>query len=243
MRSILLSRSVVVLAAGSAVAAVLAGFGTRAGWWHFRTGFQALTWAAYGGLGAAILGCAALLLAWWTRQRRATMFTVVGILIGLVVVGIPWQMKRTAQRVPAIHDISTDTDDPPRFDVVLPLRKDAPNAADYGGPAIAAQQHAAYPDVRPLLLRMPSSQAFTQALHAAEAMGWEIVAADPIEGRLEATDTTFWFGFKDDIVVRIQGQPDGSRVDVRSVSRVGKSDVGTNAQRIRAYLRRLGSAP
>jgi uncharacterized protein (DUF1499 family) len=167
------------------------------------------------------------------------MLTIVGILIGLVVVGIPWQMKRTAQRVPAIHDISTDTDDPPRFDAVLPLRKDAPNAADYGGPEIAAQQHAAYPDVRPLLWRMPSSHAFTQALHAAEAMGWEIVAADPIEGRLEATDTTFWFGFKDDIVVRIQGQPDGSRVDVRSVSRVGRSDVGTNARRIRKYLRRL----
>jgi uncharacterized protein (DUF1499 family) len=168
------------------------------------------------------------------------MLAVAGLLVGLTVVGIPWQMKRTAQRVPAIHDISTDTDDPPRFDAVLPLRKEEPNAADYGGPEIARQQHAAYPDVRPLLLRIPSHQAFTQALHAAEAMGWEIVAADPVEGRLEATDTTFWFGFKDDIVVRVQAQPDGSRVDVRSVSRVGKSDVGTNARRIREYLRRLG---
>ena len=167
------------------------------------------------------------------------MLTVVGILIGLVVVGIPWQMKRTAQRVPAIHDISTDTDDPPRFDAVLPLRKDAPNAADYGGPEIAAQQHAAYPDVRPLLWRMPSSQAFTQALHAAEAMGWEIVAADPIEGRLEATDTTFWFGFKDDIEVRITAQGADSRVGVRSKSRVGRGDAGANAARIRAYFERL----
>jgi uncharacterized protein DUF1499 len=240
MRSALLSRSVVVLAAVSALVAMLAGFGTRAGWWHFRTGFQLLTWAAYGGLGTAILGFAAFLIAWWTRQRRAAMLAVAGLLVGLIVVGIPWQMKRTAQRVPAIHDVSTDTDDPPHFNAVLPLRKDAPNAAGYGGPDIAAQQHAAYPDVGSLLMHMPSHQAFTKALHAAEAMGWEIVAADPVEGRLEATDTTFWFGFKDDIVVRISSQPDGSRVDVRSVSRVGRSDVGTNARRIREFLRRLG---
>jgi len=91
-----------------------------------------------------------------------------------------------------------------------------------------------------LLLPMPAAQAFTAAVQTAEALGWEVVAADPVAGRLEATDTTFWFGFKDDIVVRIRSQPDGSRVDVRSVSRVGRSDVGTNARRIREFLRRLG---
>ena len=67
-------------------------------------------------------------------------------------------------------------------------------------------------------------------------MGWEIVASDPAAGRIEATDTTFWFGFKDDVVVRVAAAPDGSRVDVRSLSRVGLSDVGTNAARIRKYL-------
>ena len=122
---------------------------------------------------------------------------------------------------------------------MLPLRKNATNPADYGGPEIAAQQHSAYPDIQPLALPIPNQQAFTQALQAAEAMGWAIVATNPVEGRIEATDTTFWFGFKDDIVVRIQPRGDGSRVDIRSVSRVGKSDVGTNAQRIRAYSRRL----
>ena len=70
-------------------------------------------------------------------------------------------------------------------------------------------------------------------------MGWEIVAANAEEGRIEATDTTLWFGFKDDVVVRIQARDDESLLDVRSVSRVGKSDVGTNAQRIRAYLRKF----
>jgi uncharacterized protein (DUF1499 family) len=234
-----LNRTVVALSIMSAVAAVLAGFGTRAGWWHFRTGFQILTWAAYGGLGAAVLGCAVFLLAWRRRRRSAAIVAAAAALLGLIVVGIPWEMKRAAQRVPAIHDISTDTDHPPPFNVILALRKEAPNPADYGGPEIAAQQHAAYPDVGPLLLPMPAAQAFTAAVQTAEALGWEMIAADPVAGRLEATDTTFWFGFKDDIVVRISSQPDGSRVDVRSVSRVGRSDVGTNARRIREFLRRL----
>jgi uncharacterized protein (DUF1499 family) len=77
------------------------------------------------------------------------------------------------------------------------------------------------------------------AVAAARAMGWEVVAADRASGRIEATDTTRFFGFKDDVVIRVQAAPGGSRVDVRSVSRVGGSDVGTNATRIRAYLARL----
>ena len=237
-----LSRSALLLALGSAIAAILAGFGSRMGWWHFRTGFQILTWAAYGGLGSAILGFVACLAAVWRGQRRRAWLALVGLIVGLVVVGLPWQMKRTAQRVPPIHDITTDTDDPPRFTDILSLRKYAPNAADYGGPDLAAQQQAAYPDIQPLILRLPSQQAFTQALRAAHAMGWDIVAVNPAEGRIEATDTTLWFGFKDDIVVRIRARGDESRIDVRSVSRVGKSDVGTNARRIRAYVRRIREA-
>ena len=66
-----------------------------------------------------------------------------------------------------------------------------------------------------------------------------LVAAEAADGRIEATDTTFWFGFKDDVVVRVQPADNGSRIDVRSESRVGKSDVGTNARRIRAYLAKL----
>lgn len=151
-------------------------------------------------------------------------------------------MQRTAQRVPPIHDITTDTDDPPRFVDILSLRKYAPNSVDYGGPDIAAQQHAAYPDIQPITLRLPSHQAFTQALTAADAMEWDIVRVNSAEGRIEATDTTRWVGFKDDIVIRIQARGDESRIDVRSVPRVGKSDVGTNATRIRAYARRLRGA-
>jgi uncharacterized protein (DUF1499 family) len=222
-----------------AAAAVLAGLGSRWGWWHFRTGFQILTWAAYGGLAAAAVSFAGIVMALARAPRRGLISASLGLALGLVVVGIPWQLKLTAQRVPPIHDITTDTENPPAFVAVVPLRKDAPNPADYGGPEIAAQQQAAYPDLKPLLLNVSPEQAFGKALAAARVMGWEIVEANARDGRIEATDTTFWFGFKDDVVVRIRAGDQGTRIDVRSVSRVGKSDVGTNAKRIRAYIARL----
>jgi uncharacterized protein (DUF1499 family) len=85
-------------------------------------------------------------------------------------------------------------------------------------------------------LNVTPGRAFDRAVAAAKAMGWDIVASDPAGGRIEATDTTFWFGFKDDVVVRVTPQPAGSRVDVRSLSRVGGGDLGANAARIRAFL-------
>jgi uncharacterized protein (DUF1499 family) len=148
---------------------------------------------------------------------------------------------RTARTVPPIHDITTDTADPPRFVAVVPLRKDALNPIEYGGPEIAAQQQRAYPDLHPVTLPDPPARAFEHALAAARAQGWEIVEAAPAEGRIEATDTTRWFGFKDDVVVRVRMAENGSRLDVRSLSRVGRSDLGKNAARIRAFLRALGS--
>lgn len=238
MRSLQMLRlgafALAVLCAGGAVAA---GLGTRWGAWHFRTGFTILTWAAYGGLAAAVLGLVALLLD--RSSWKVISLALVTIVLGSLVSGIPWQMKQRARQVPPIHDITTDTDNPPDFVAILPLRRDAPNPVQYGGPELAAQQHEAYPDLRPLFLKIPSKDAFSKALEAARAMGWEIVDSNPEQGRIEATDTTLWFGFKDDIVVRVTPDREGSRIDVRSVSRVGKSDVGTNARRIQAYLRRI----
>jgi uncharacterized protein (DUF1499 family) len=143
-------------------------------------------------------------------------------------------------RGPHIHDITTDIENPPRLVSVLPLRKNAENSAEYGGPEIAAQQHTAYPDIVPLMLPMRPAQAFERALATARHRGWMIADANPAEGRIEATATTFWFGFKDDVVIRIVPVTGGSRLDMRSVSRVGVSDVGTNAARIRSYLKELG---
>jgi uncharacterized protein (DUF1499 family) len=214
----------------------IAGPGTRLGVWDFGTGFLLLRWAAYLGIAGVVLGLLALLM----RPSTGRGWLMVGVVAALVAVLLPWSWLRTAKRVPPIHDISTDTEHPPEFVAVLPLRVNAPNSTTYGGAEIAAQQHQAYPDVQPLTLNAPPAAAFERALGTARAMGWQIVAADRTAGRLEATATTPWFGFKDDVVVRITPKGGGSRVDVRSVSRVGGSDVGTNAKRIREFMKKMG---
>jgi len=223
-----------VICAGTGLAA---GLGTRWGLWHFRTGFMLLTWAAYGALVVVVLGLVALVVN--RSSNKAIFFALASIVLGMFVAGIPWQMKQRAQHVPPIHDITTDTENPPAFVAILPLRADAPNSVEYKGTEIAAQQRKAYPDLQPLTVNAPQDVAFRKALRAARDAGWDIVESRPDQGRLEATDTTLWFGFKDDIVVRVTSLDSTSRIDVRSVSRVGKSDVGTNATRIRTYLLKI----
>ena len=225
-----------VLAILAVTLVALAGPGTRLGVWDFRAGFQLLRWGAYLGIAAAGLGLVLLL----RRPLGASVAPpVLAIVLGGLAVFLPWRLMEQAKRVPPIHDISTDTERPPEFVAVRPLRAEAPNPVEYEGPEVARQQREAYPDVQPLRLPLPPGEAFGRALAAARASGWEIVAADSAEGRIEATATTAWFGFKDDVVVRITPEEGGSRVDVRSLSRVGKSDVGANAKRIREYLGRL----
>lgn len=216
---------------------LLAGPGYRLDVWHYRVSFKIMEYAAYLGIAAALLSLIGLVLA--HRNTSGLLLGALGLVIGGFCAWLPWHLLQTAKGVPPIHDISSDTQHPPEFIAVLPLRKDAPNSAVYEGAALAAQQQAAYPDLQPLLLEVPPAEAFERALHAARGLGWEIVAAEPAMGRIEATDTTFWFGFKDDVVVRIAPAQTGSRIDVRSVSRAGKSDVGANAARIRRYLAAL----
>jgi uncharacterized protein (DUF1499 family) len=119
------------------------------------------------------------------------------------------------------------------------VRALAPNGAGYRGAEVAAQQQKAYPDIKPLILGAPPQKAMQDAIDAARASGWEVVSSDTASGRLEATATTRWFGFQDDVVVRVRPEGSGSRVDVRSVSRVGVGDVGANAKRVREFLSRL----
>ncbi len=231
---------VAVVAAG---AEILAGPGTRIGWWTFPTGFNILRWGAYAGIAGAGVSFVAGVAA---RPgpgpgRRTARIAVAGLLVGLSAAAVPWGYQRVARSVPAIHDVTTDTENPPAFSVLLPVRRDAPNGAAYGGAEVAAKQRAAYPDIRPAHLGVPAGEAFDRALAAAQKMGWTIAAADRAAGSIEATATTFWFGFKDDVVVRVAPEGTGSRIDVRSVSRVGIGDLGTNARRIRTYLKLLSA--
>jgi uncharacterized protein (DUF1499 family) len=231
----------IALVAG--IAALFAGLGTRWGWWDYRTGFFILSCAAWSGLAAATISLYAIFVALRGGQRRAIVFSIHGLIIGALVFGVPWYLVNEGRKLPPIHDITTDTDNPPRFVAVLPLRKDAPNTAEYAGAELAAQQKKGYPDLAPATLNTPPRATFDRALAIARASGWEIVAAVPQENRIEATATTDWFGFRDDVVVRITSAGSGSRVDARSVSRVGRSDLGANARRIREFLRQLAAGP
>ena len=221
---------------------VASGFGYRSGWWGLRTAFTMFKWSAYGGIAAGLASLVGLIAVALGATHGAAGFALAGLLVSLVVVGMPWTQMRRARSVPSIHDITTDTENPPAFVAVLPLRASAPNNADYGGPEIAAQQRAAYPDIQPVVLPIAPAQAFQRALAAARESGWHLVASDSTAGRIEATATTFWFGFKDDVVIRLTPTDGGTRVDVRSESRVGRSDIGTNARRIREYLKKLNGA-
>lgn len=212
----------------------IAGPGYRMGWWSLSVGLLTiLKYAAYTGLAGAALGLIALLM------RRGVFLPGLALLIGMITAGIPWQWQKTAASLPRIHDITTDTATPPQFETVVPVRlASKANSLDYSA-AVIEQQKQGYPDLGPALLSMPRAQAFDRALALVRARQWEVASADAAAGRIEATDTTRWFGFKDDVVIRVTAVADGSRVDLRSVSRVGGSDVGANAKRIRAFVEDL----
>src|SRR2546426_2954767 len=237
---------VVLLGAGLAVASALtllaAPIGYRLGVIPLRIALlTVLRWGAYGGIATLVVGLIGLgaTLVRPKDRRRGVWLAATTLVLGAVLLTIPGRFLLGPSR-PPIHDITTDTEQPPQYVAVLPLRATAPNPTVYGGEAIAARQREAYPDVKPLVLEMPPSRAFERALATVRAMGWQLVEADAATGRIEATDTTFWFGFKDDVVVRIRPtSTGGSRIDVRSLSRVGGGDVGTNAKRILAYLEAL----
>lgn len=234
-----LSRAAVIgfaLAAAAGLMVLLAGPGSNWGWWHFRTGFSLLRWGAYLGIFAALVCAGAIFLAWRTRGR---VLAAVGLVIALAAFVVPWSYRERAAGAPPIHDITTDLQNPPAFVAVARIRPEDANPVAYPGEETAAQQREAYPDLRPVMLALPRHQAFEEALATARNMGWEIVEADREEGRIEATDRTLWFGFEDDVVIRVMPASGISRVDVRSKSRVGRGDMGTNAARVRRYLDRL----
>ena len=234
-----LSRIALYVAILAALLLIVAGPGARFGLWAFGTGFLLLRWALYLGLAAALF---ALVLMVIPRTRAGSgALLAIALLVGLGAAWVPWNGYRTARSAPAIHDITTDTVNPPPFVAVLPLRADASNPPEYAGVEVAGKQRDAYPDIQSLILDESPAETFGKAVKAAEDMGWEIVAAEPNEGRIEATATTFWFGFKDDVVIRVGAEGSGSRLDIRSKSRVGRSDVGANAARIRRFTGMLKS--
>jgi uncharacterized protein (DUF1499 family) len=222
-----------LVALASGLLLLVTGPGYRIGVWSLQTAFALMRWSVYAGLAGLLLAGIGL----W-RNRGRSLYGAVAVVIALATVAIPLRWQQIARSAPPIHDITTDTANPPTYEAVVPLRKDARNALDYSQ-EVARQQREAYPDIKPLVLEVPAAQVFDRAVRAARDAGWDLVNVSAERWRIEATDTTTFFGFKDDIVVRLTPIAGRTVVDLRSVSRIGRSDVGTNARRIREYLAAL----
>jgi uncharacterized protein (DUF1499 family) len=219
------------------------------------TGFQPALLVLAGGALLLVLGVPVGMVGFLGALAKGTPISrapaALAIVVSLGLLGYLLSWLQAGRGVPPIHEISTDLESPPPFVAIREIRQRIPgvNPSDYvaeqagrsGTLDVPQQQRRAYPDIQPMQLPVPPAEAFARVERAGRALGWEIVAAVPDEGRLEATDTTRFFGFKDDVVVRLRAEGGGTRVDVRSKSRVGVGDVGANAARIRAFFAELGA--
>ncbi len=220
----------------------IGALGHRIGLWSFQTGFIFLAGGAFLAALAAVAAIVALIVSLRRKRPDVRPMLYIGLLVGGAIVVLVLAQLGTARSVPPIHNISTDVSDPPSFDVAIGLRGADSNPIDYDIAAIAEKQQAAYPRVKPLLTDRSVAESYTHALDVLKGMGLEIVNADEKAGRIEAVATSFWFGFKDDMVVRIRERGTGALVDLRSVSRVGVSDLGINAKRIEEFLDRFNES-
>lgn len=221
---------------------------TRLGWTGFQFGFLCLglgvvsgALAFFAGLVGHVVVFAKGLGPMLDRPARIHIRLVVGELMGFAVSALVLVLFLQALKYPLLYDVSTDVEDPPVFTNAVELRGAASNPLAYNE-GIAEAQQAAYPDIGPYIHEdMAVNSALALALEVASEMKWEIVFEDDEDSVFEAVATTFWYGFKDDIVVRVCPATEnrGSIVDVRSVSRVGVADMGTNAKRIGEFLRKL----
>jgi hypothetical protein len=249
-----LSIAAAILGFGSVAAALIAALGAGRGAWHFGIGFTVLQYAFF----AAIAGIVLALVAIFIASRAAPKLILLNLAVILVAGGFVAYLGsqiRTARSVPPIHDISTDLEDWPRLDRLILREDNLAVVPDMGRPDLAAlsplerwkaihREH--YGDIATIRVPWSVEETVGRARALAEERGWEIVTTDP-DGGIEAVDTSLFFRFKDDVVVRVRpaGDGTGSIVDMRSVSRVGVSDIGVNARRVREFLAdlRRGDTP
>ena len=202
------------------------------------TAFTGFKFGVFAGIATLIL----LVLQIIFKRKTVTLgSTIMALLLSTIAIAIPLSMLNKGKSVPPIHDISTDLVNPPEFVAIAPLRADAPNPVEYAGVEVATQQRAAYPELQTLNYTQSKSELVEATKQAIDHLGWQLVNIDANQGIVEATDRTMWFGFKDDVIVRITDKGSERLVDIRSKSRVGGSDLGKNAERIHDFTEELDS--
>lgn len=218
----------------------LSGYGYQWGIWEMGTGFMLLRYSAYTAIGLAIISLVSL---WFLRRHgfKVLLYCVTALILTGAVSGTALYWQQKAGSVPPIHDITTDMEDPPEFVALVRLRADAPNPPEYEGGETAEAQRRAYPHIQPLILEADLQEVMDYAVMLVTERNWRLAAINRMEGRIEATEKLAWFGFKDDVVLRFTETEEGTRVDMRSKSRIGRSDIGVNADRIDAFLKDLES--
>ncbi|MHB0954340.1 MAG: DUF1499 domain-containing protein [Allorhizobium sp.] len=202
-------------------------WGFRIGDWPWLQAYRVATWGAWAAFTGFLVALAGLLF-WLRRRQGGGVVVMLGMLLSLPVAGLGLAFDLAARTTPPINDVSTDIEDPPVFwFTVTPTDYPVQNAEP---------QRAAYPDVRPLELSLSFDDAFAAALALAEDRNWDVLSADPAEAQIEAIATSFLYGFEDEVAVRVMKTESGTRVDMRSRSRLGQIDRGANARRIEAFL-------
>lgn len=222
----------------TAVVFVFSGYGYRWNIWELGTAFSVLRYSAYAAIGLAVISAVSI---WFLRRSgfKILSLTVAALLLmgTASITALYWQQK--ARSVPPIHDISTDLENPPEFVAIVRLRADAPNPPEYAGEETAQAQREAYPHIQPLYLDADLQVVMDEAVLIVTDFGWQLVAINRGEGRIEAYEKLPWFGFIDDVVIQFTETDEGTRVDMRSKSRLGRGDIGVNAKRIDDFLTAL----
>lgn len=243
----------VILGIGAPVLAVVMALATGAGIIGWETSLGSLRNLTYAAMGGGALSLVAVLIALFSKNFRSMLWPLIAILVAAGFVGYTSYSFGKAATVPPIHDITTDLSNPPAFDT-LTLRADNREVVPDGDRAdMADLDNAArwrmwheegYADIQPITVPVSVPDAVAAAEQLVTERGWELAVADPATGRVEATETVSIYRFRDDVVLRITPNPngEGSVVHMRSVSRVGISDLGVNGDRIRAFLADMETA-
>ncbi len=221
-------------------APIVGAVGSRGGLWDFAVGLLMTPIGLVIALVGLLLGVFALIRLRKIGERLVLAAHGAGLslFVSLYLASLVAQVFL----VPPIYNVSTDIDDPPRFVHAHSLRAEHENPLEYDSEVIGPLQREGYPQVKPLILELAPQEAYARVKQVLLDMGMELTRDDPATGEIEAVASTFWFEFKDDVIVRLREFEDGTRLDLRSVSRIGVSDLGANADRIMEVLKRVQEA-